>query len=125
MQTTIEITEDQLAIDWTLTESDVQFINKTTNQSIKFAALLCHLRAYGRFIGKDDTVPFIALSYLAKQLGQPLSVTPVFDKNSHSYIQQEKIRNYLGYTEFNKAAQLRLEEWLVISYAKKPWTKNN
>ncbi|HGO6793271.1 Tn3 family transposase [Legionella pneumophila serogroup 1] len=113
MHTTIEITEDQLAIDWTLTESDVQFINKTTNHSIKFAALLCHLRAYGRFISKNDTVPFIALSYLAKQLGQSLSVTPVFDKNSHSYIQQEKIRNYLGYTEFNEAAQLRLEEWLV------------
>ena len=32
MQTEIEITEDQLAIDWTLTESDIQFINKATNQ---------------------------------------------------------------------------------------------
>ena len=52
MQTDMEITEDQLAIDWTLTDSDIQFINKNSNQNIKFAAQLCHLRADGR---QEDT----------------------------------------------------------------------
>lgn len=113
MQTKIELTEDQLAIDWTLTDNNVQFINKNSSQGVKFAALLCHLRAYGRFVGKDDVLSFTALSYLAKQLGESLTVTPVFDKNSHSYIQYEKIRTYLGYSDFNAEESLRLEEWLV------------
>ena len=73
MQTDTEITEDQLAIDWTLTDSDIQFIKTHSTQCIKFAALFCHLRAYGRFVSKDDALSFTALSYLAKQLGEPLS----------------------------------------------------
>lgn len=31
MHTEIEITEDQLAIDWTLTEEDIRFINNNSN----------------------------------------------------------------------------------------------
>lgn len=66
MQTEIKITEDQLAIDWTLTDNDIQFISKNSNHSIKFATQLCYLRAHGRFIGKDDVIPFTPLSYIAK-----------------------------------------------------------
>ena len=113
MQTDMEITEDQLAIDWTLTDSDIQFINKNSNQNIKFAAQLCHLRAYGRFVGKDDVLPFTPLSYIAKQLGQSLSIIPAFTQDHHSYTQREKIRNYLGYGTFDDDESLKLQEWLV------------
>ena len=123
MQTEIKITEDQLAIDWTLTDNDIQFISKNSNHSIKFATQLCYLRAHGRFIGKDDVIPFTPLSYIAKQLGQQLSVTPVFEKNSHTYIQQEKIRNYLGYCSFNAEESLKLEAWLVDQLRKETMDK--
>jgi TnpA family transposase len=123
MQAEIEITEDQLAIDWTLTENDIKFINKNSKQGVKFAAQLCHLRAYGRFIGKDDIISLTALSYIARQLGQSLSSAPVFTKNSHSYIQQEKIRDYLGYYAFNHAESLKLEEWLVTQLRKETMDK--
>lgn len=123
MQTEIKITEDQLAIDWTLTDNDIQFISKNSNHSIKFATQLCYLRAHWRFIGKDDVVPFTPLSYIAKQLGQQLSVTPVFEKNSHTYIQQEKIRNYLGYCSFNAEESLKLEAWLVDQLRKETMDK--
>lgn len=123
MHSEIEITEDQLAIDWTLTEEDIRFINNNSNQGIKFAALLCHLRAYGRFIGKDDALPFTAMSYLAKQLGQSFSVMPVFAPTPHSYIQREKIRDYLGYGEFNETESLKLEEWLVSQLRKETLDK--
>ena len=63
MQTDMEITEDQLAIDWTLTDSDIQFIKTHSTQGIKFAALLCHLRAYGRFVGKDDVLAWFKKCY--------------------------------------------------------------
>ncbi len=118
MQTDMEITEDQLAIDWTLTDSDIQFINKNSNQNIKFAAQLCHLRAYGRFVSKDDVLPFTPLSYIAKQLGQSLSMIPVFTQDHHSYTQREKIRKYLGYCTFDDDESLKLEEWLVAQLRK-------
>ena len=114
MQTDMEITEDQLAIDWTLTDSDIQFINKNSNQNIKFAAQLCHLRAYGRFVGKDDVLPFTPLSYIAKQLGQSLSIIPVF-----------KIRNYLGYCTFDDDESLKLQEWLVAQLRKETMDKKH
>ncbi|EHL30010.1 Tn3 family transposase [Legionella drancourtii] len=124
MHTEIRITEDQLAIDWTLTKEDIQFINNNSKQGIKFAALLCHLRAYGRFIGKDDVLSFTAISYLAKQLDQPFSTMPVFSNTPHSYIQREKIRQYLGYSEFNEAESLKLEEWLVSQLRKETLDKS-
>ncbi|MFO8703578.1 DUF4158 domain-containing protein [Legionella pneumophila serogroup 2] len=118
MHTEIEITEDQLAIDWTLTEDDIQFIKDNSKHVIKFAALLCYLRAHGRFISKEDVLSFTAISYLAKQLGEPISTMPVFSNTPHSYIQREKIRCYLGYSEFNEDELLRLEEWLVSQLRK-------
>jgi len=60
MHTEIEITEDQLAIDWTLTDPDLQFIKNNSNQNIKFATQMCYLRAYGRFVSKDDVIPYAA-----------------------------------------------------------------
>ena len=123
MQTDMEITEDQLAIDWTLTDSDIQFINKNSNQNIKFAAQLCHLRAYGRFVGKDDVLPFTPLSSIAKQLGQSLSIIPAFTQDHHSYTQREKIRNYLGYGTFDDDESLKLQEWLVALLRKETMDK--
>ena len=57
MQTEIKITEDQLAIDWTLTDNDIQFISKNSNHSIKFATQLCYLRAHGRPLCQDSCHP--------------------------------------------------------------------
>lgn len=96
MHTEIEITEDQLAIDWTLTDTDLQFIKNKSNQNIKFATQMCYLRAHGRFVSKDDVIPYAALSYLARQLGQTFSSAPVFSQDHHSYTQREKIRTYLA-----------------------------
>lgn len=118
MQAETEITEDQLAIDWTLTDTDLHFIKKNSNQNLKFATQLCYLRAYGRFISKDDVIPYAALSYLAKQLDLTFSSVPVFSRDHHSYTQREKIRVYLGYTVFSDKEALQLEEWLVSQLCK-------
>ena len=123
--TEIEITEDQLAIDWTLTEDDVFFVKKNSNQNIKFATQLCYLRAYGRFVGKGDVIPFTALSYLAKQLDQTISPTPKFSQDHHSYTQREKIRVYLGYKPFDRKESLQLEDWLVSQLRKETIDKKH
>ena len=123
--TEIEITEDQLAIDWTLTEDDVFFVKKNSNQNIKFATQLCYLRAYGRFVGKGDVIPFTALSYLAKQLDQTISPAPKFSQDHHSYTQREKIRVYLGYKPFDRKESLQLEDWLVSQLRKETIDKKH
>jgi len=53
MTTESVISEDQLAIDWTLTEQDMDFVTSNSrggNQHLKLAAQLCYLRRYGVFI---------------------------------------------------------------------------
>lgn len=113
----MEITEDQLAIDWTLTEPDILFVINNSRgflQNVKFAAQLCHLRACGRFIEPNDTVPITVINYLAKQFdGGPIYEVLSFDRSSHNYTQRERIRDHLGYKELDDNELSLLKEWLV------------
>lgn len=126
MQIDIEITEDQLAIDWTLTDGDSQFVNDNTRgfkQTIKFAAQLCHLRAHGVFMDQNTNLPISALNYLAKQLGGMISTAPSFAKNTYSYFWEEKICRYLNYRKFDEEEALSLEQWLVVQLKNEPIDK--
>jgi len=116
MTTESTISEDQLAIDWTLTEQDLEFVisnSRGATQHIKLAAQLCYLRRYGIFIGSEDSVPLDALSYLAKQFNTPLVNIPSFSKNTYSYTWEDKICTYLDYRKYSEIDNTELESWIV------------
>lgn len=116
MTTESVISEDQLAIDWTLTEEDMNFVTSNSrgpNQNLKFAAQLCYLRRYGVFISSHHDVPMDAISYLAKQFNLQLVNVLNFSKNTYSYTWEDKICDYLDYRKYSEINQTELESWIV------------
>lgn len=121
------ISEDQLAIDWTLTKEDYEFVvdhSRGSNQHIKLAAQLCYLRRNSIFIGQNNDIPLEALSYLAKQFDSQLITILSFTKNSYSYTWEAQICNYLGYQKFSEVNLHKLESWILDKLCKETINKD-
>ena len=122
----MEISEDQLAIDWTLTENDINFVIKNSrgaDNRICFAANLCFLRAHSQFITRRDSIPLIAVNYLARQLEYDLmSQVPSCMFHSPEGT-QTKIIKYLNYREFDNSEKELLEKWLLNCLREKFYDK--
>jgi len=113
-----EPTEDQLALDWTLSLEDIQFVYQKSRgiyANLRFASQLCHLRAYHSFIDQGENVSVVIVNYLCRQLEiEPTDYVPNFDKRKQDYKQKTVIALYLGYHEFSDHEKKILESWLVI-----------
>jgi TnpA family transposase len=115
MQNSTTISEDALALDWTLSAYDKHwlFANcKGTGNLLRSAMQLCCLRKSGAFIRDNTLVPIQAKSYIAKQLEcnyDLLLLQP--DQSSKEYYSRDKVREYLGFQLFDTAAQAKLTNW--------------
>ncbi len=112
----MDISEDQLAIEWTLTEQDIQFVSKNSRgqeNRICFAADLCTTRAHHRFLDRNETLPLKATNYLSQQLDYTPILAPVnFSLKSDTYLGHQKIMDYLGLREFDEFEKMALQQWL-------------
>ena len=112
----MDISEDQLAIEWTLTEQDIQFVSKNSRgqeNRICFAADLCITRAHHRFLDRNETLPLKATNYLSQQLDYTPILAPVnFSLKSDTYLGRQKIMDYLGLLEFDEFEKMALQQWL-------------
>jgi TnpA family transposase len=84
-----------------------------TEHRLRFAVQLCVLRATGRFVPDYQRVPIEAIGYLAQQL----ELTPVLflsepARPATETAQTARIRQYLGYREFDAAAEAWLHDRL-------------
>ena len=112
---TKDILDEDLAIDWTLSEKDIAFINEKTRGSenaLLFAVNLCQLRNVGKFMQTFNSISTKIISYLTKQLClQPvLFLTPPEGKTKTKYNQQ--ICQYLGYRFFDGKVRDEIETWV-------------
>jgi hypothetical protein len=87
----------------------------------RFALQLCTLRNYGRFLDDYDLVPVRILTHLSRQLDLP----PVLfiagpDRDATVSEHEQRIRQYLGYQQFDHALQERLTRWLEGRAAEGP-----
>ena len=110
----MEITEDQLATDWTLTRLEKSFVLKHSRKistSLWFAAELCSLRSKGSFIENKNRAPLVVFNYLSLQLGYGrVTTVPQFARrDSESY---DKISSFLGYKAFDTSEKKGLGQWL-------------
>jgi len=115
-----EPSEEELARDWTLSESDRAEVWRCRGDEHRrrFAVQLCMLRQYGRFLEDYARVPVKILNHLGRQLQLPpvLSLsTP--DRPATESAQQQRIRAYLGYQPFDEEARSRLEDHLRMQVA--------
>lgn len=112
-----DITEDQLAKDWTLSEADINFIILNTRgevQQMRFAIQLCTLRQSGRFAVRQVDIPIKAANYLAQQLTLPALIeVPDLTLKDADYGRLQKIQDYLNFKEFDQAERDALQAWLL------------
>jgi hypothetical protein len=84
-----------------------------TEHRLRFAVQLCALRATGRFISDYQRVPIEAIGYLAQQLGlTPILFLSEAERPATETAQAARIRQYLGYRDFDAEAEQRLRERL-------------
>ena len=97
-----DITEDQLAKDWTLSENDIEFILSSSRTDINLIRT------------RHSNIALKAVNYLAHQLMQPsLLKPPDLEWSKSDYPRFAKIQAYLNYKEFDESEKQALANWLV------------
>lgn len=110
-----DFSDEEMARDWTLTESDREEIGKYRKSFRLYMAIqLCAVRLYGRFLTPlHDVSPRIA-NYLGSQLDLPPSLRVQVPEREATYLEhRQTILRHLGFQRFDEAAQGPLETWLM------------
>jgi hypothetical protein len=114
---TIDITEDQLAKDWTLSDRDTEFVFSSVRSGvnqIRFAIQLCILRKTSHFAFNNTGISLKAVNYLTQQLSmESVLEIPSLTWTKADYSRFEKIQKYLGYKEFNEEERKNLDLCLL------------
>jgi TnpA family transposase len=119
--------EEELARDWTLSESDrVEVLRcRGDDNRRRFALQLCVLRQHGRFLDRYGDVPVRILNHLNRQLGLvPVVSLREAERDATESSHQQRIREYLGYRTFDEEARGLLEEHLRSRVAQGAWPED-
>jgi Domain of unknown function (DUF4158) len=110
-----DISEDELARDWTLSAEDVVEIAQARgpDHRRRFALQLCTLRNQGRFLDDYRRAPLKIVNHLSRQMDLP----PVLFLDRPGRAQTERaqelrIRRYLGLGRFDRTVADNLRAWL-------------
>ena len=105
---------EELALDWTLSPTDLQLALKGRGHLnlCRFAVQLCVVRKYGRFLPHYQNVPPAVLGYLCQQLEIPplLFLSDSRDHTEGSY--QRRIAKHLKLLPFDELSAAALETWV-------------
>ncbi len=107
--------EDALTRDWALTPADAAEVlrGRGATHRLRSAVQLCALRATGRFAADYGRVPPEAVSHLAQQLGlDPVLSLSTPGRPATETAQLGRIRQHLGWQEFDGAAEQALRDRL-------------
>ena len=105
--------DEEMARDWTLSESDRQEIERYRKNSRLYIAIqICAVRLYGRFLNPvHDLSPHI-VDYLGQQLDLPPSLAVEVPEREATYLEQrQNILKHLGFQRFDENAQEQLKTW--------------
>ena len=110
--------DDEIVRDWSLSAQDIVEVMRArdTEHRLRYAVQLCALRATGRFVSDYQRVPIEAISYLARQLGlTPVLFLSAAEPPETETAQAARIREYLGYREFDGETESRLRKSLATN----------
>ena len=108
------LSDEEMARDWTLLEGDQQEIVKYRKNSRLYIAIQMRaVRLYGRFLSQvHDLSPHI-INYLGRQLDLPPSLTVDVPEREATYLKhRQNILKHLGFQKFDKIIQGQFEIWL-------------
>ena len=63
--------EEKILLEWLLASEEIEFIiekSRGTENRLKYAVQICHLRIQGRFVENWEEITISILNYLSKQL---------------------------------------------------------
>jgi len=118
MQNAEDIPEEVLAIDWTLTAQDLDFVfihcHRGSENLLRLAVQLCALRKTGRFIQDYHEIPIKIVQYLTRQLElEPVVVISSPERNATEYNYRKLICEYLGFRDFAETTEVSLlSKWV-------------
>jgi TnpA family transposase len=111
----VDPTDEELALDWTLAEEDLVEVARCRGDKNRrrFSIQLSVLRLYGRFLDEYSAVPVRVINHLCRRI----EVAPVLFvdravRDATESAQQQRIRAYLGYSDFDDEIRARLEQRL-------------
>ena len=119
--------EEELARDWTLSETDRSEVLRcrSDDNRRRFALQLCVLRQYGRFLDRYQDVPVRIVNHLNRQLGlMPTVSLPDVERDATESSHQQRLREYLGYRSFDDQERMLLEEHLRSRVAQGAWPED-
>jgi hypothetical protein len=98
--------DEEMARDWTLSETDKKEVNRYRTYSRLFIAIqLCAVRLYGRFLVEVNDLSSRIVSYLNNQLELPSSLTINAPDLDATFSEQRKnILTYLGFSKYDDTA---------------------
>lgn len=117
IQLTQDPSEEELARDWSLSQTDLEEIRRSRSAipKIHFAVQLCVLRKYGRFL-RPFNVPLRITNHISIQIGlEPVMIAP--DDLLHEqtiYDHETRIRSYCGFDTFGQHHVNQLENHLLV-----------
>ena len=96
-----ELSDEEIAMDWTLSESDRQEMGHyRKNYRLFLVIQLCAVRLYGRFLVEVNDLSPRIIGYLNKQLELPPSFTIHTPNREATFSEQRKnILRYLGFSK--------------------------
>jgi hypothetical protein len=111
-----DLSEDELARDWSLTVEDLTEIRQSRGnfQRLHFAVQLCCLKRFGKFLNPFK-VPIKIVNHIYLQLEiSPVLFMPDASFREKTYQEHEaKIRVYCGFESFSERHFLPLQEHLI------------
>lgn len=108
---------DDLSAYFTLTENDIQEVNRQRGDynRLGFALQLCVLRYLG-FVPDDlSTAPALAIEFVAEQLSVAATAIATYGQRiATRTVHLQQIQGYLGFRKATPVDLDRLEQWLLV-----------
>jgi len=112
---TKDFSDEEMARDWTLSESDLKQISTVSNlYRLYFAIQLCSVRLQGGFLASPSELSPRIINYLSSQLDLPLTffVNEPTRRATRSK-QHGQILMYLGFKKYDRETNLILKNWII------------
>ena len=111
---TEDFSDEEMARDWTLTDSDLKLVsNVIGSYRLYFAIQLCSVRFQGSFRSSVSELSPRIINYLSSQLDLPLTFTINEPTRRATRSQQHsQILTYLGFKKYDREAKIILKNWI-------------
>ena len=112
---TKDFSDEEMARDWTLSESDLKQISTViSSYRLYFATQLCAIRLQGTFLATPSELSPRIINYLSSQLGLPLTfVVNEPTRRATRSKQHGQILTYLDFKKYDRETNIILKNWIM------------